>query len=84
MGFDVDDVGAVCVANALADNNEAEIILVVHNTGLLGLASMTTSGIHRRSALTISIAHILYINIRMYVSVCFALFSGGIHHTNGI
>ena len=29
-----DDVGAVCVLNALVDNGEAEMLAVVHNTGL--------------------------------------------------
>lgn len=33
MDFDVDDVGAVCIANALADMGEAEILAVVHDTG---------------------------------------------------
>lgn len=29
---DVDDVAAICVANALVDNGEAELLAVVHNT----------------------------------------------------
>jgi hypothetical protein len=29
---DVDDVGAICIANALADNGEAELLAVVQNT----------------------------------------------------
>ncbi|KAL1519686.1 hypothetical protein AB1Y20_023196 [Prymnesium parvum] len=29
---DVDDVGAICVANALADNGEAELLAIVQNT----------------------------------------------------
>jgi inosine-uridine nucleoside N-ribohydrolase len=29
---DVDDVGAICIANALADNGEAEILAIVQNT----------------------------------------------------
>ena len=29
---DVDDVAAVCIANALVDNGEAELLAVVHNT----------------------------------------------------
>ena len=33
MAFDVDDVGAVCAANALMDRGEADIIAIVHNTG---------------------------------------------------
>eukprot|EP00966_Prymnesium_polylepis_P178214 4126798-Prymnesium_polylepis.1 len=34
MSIDVDDVGAMCVAHALADQGEAEILAVVHDTGL--------------------------------------------------
>ena len=34
MSIDVDDVGALCVAHALADAGEAELVAVVHNTGL--------------------------------------------------
>ena len=34
-GFDVDDVGAICVANALQDNGEAEIIAVGHTNGFV-------------------------------------------------
>ena len=34
MSIDVDDVGALCVAHALMDLDEAEILAVVHNTGL--------------------------------------------------
>ena len=33
MGFDVDDVGAVCLANALHLAGKAELLAVVHNTG---------------------------------------------------
>ena len=33
MTTDVDDVGAVCAANALMDRGEADIIAIVHNTG---------------------------------------------------
>ena len=33
MDFDVDDVGAVCVANAMADRGEAELLAVVHDMG---------------------------------------------------
>ena len=29
---DVDDVGAICIANALADNGEAELLAMVQNT----------------------------------------------------
>ena len=35
MSTDVDDVAAVCMAHALADRNEVELLAVVHNTGLL-------------------------------------------------
>merc|ERR1712000_770280 len=31
---DCDDVGAICIANALADNGEAELLAVMHNTGI--------------------------------------------------
>ena len=34
MAFDVDDVGAVCVAHALADLGEVDILAVVHDAGL--------------------------------------------------
>ena len=34
MSTDVDDVAAVCMTHALADRGEAEILAVVHNTGL--------------------------------------------------
>jgi len=34
MSMDCDDVGALCILNALVDNGEAEILAVVHNTGL--------------------------------------------------
>lgn len=33
MGMDVDDVGAVTLANALHLSGEAELIAVLHNTG---------------------------------------------------
>jgi len=33
MGFDVDDVGSVCLGNALMDLGEADILAVVHDTG---------------------------------------------------
>ena len=33
MDFDVDDVGAVCAAHAMADKGEAEIIAIVHDAG---------------------------------------------------
>ena len=35
MSSDCDDVGAVCMAHALMDAGEAELLAVVHNTGLL-------------------------------------------------
>merc|ERR1719174_2341561 len=33
LGFDVDDVGAIAVAHALADQGKADILAVVCNTG---------------------------------------------------
>ena len=33
MGFDVDDVGAVCMANELMLLGEANILAIVHDTG---------------------------------------------------
>ena len=33
MDYDVDDVGAVCAAHAMADRGEVEIIAIVHNAG---------------------------------------------------
>eukprot|EP00966_Prymnesium_polylepis_P187422 4345372-Prymnesium_polylepis.1 len=33
MSIDVDDVGALCVAHALADRGEAHILAVLQNTG---------------------------------------------------
>jgi hypothetical protein len=35
MSSDVDDVAALCTAHALADTGEAEIVAVLHNTGLV-------------------------------------------------
>ena len=35
MSSDCDDVGAVCLAHALMDAGEADLLAVVHNTGLL-------------------------------------------------
>jgi hypothetical protein len=35
MSTDCDDVGALCMAHALADLNECEILAVVHDTGAL-------------------------------------------------
>jgi len=35
MGFDVDDVGSVCLGNILQYLGEAEILAIVHNTGFL-------------------------------------------------
>ena len=34
MSTDVDDVGAVCIANVLSNRGETELLAVVHNTGL--------------------------------------------------
>ena len=43
MAFDVDDVGAVCAAHALADLGEAEILLIVHDAGLFeGIGAVAT------------------------------------------
>jgi inosine-uridine nucleoside N-ribohydrolase len=43
MGFDVDDVGAICVANALQDQGEVDILAVVHNTGFpIGIGAVST------------------------------------------
>ena len=33
LDYDVDDVGAVCAAHAMADKGEVEIIAIVHNAG---------------------------------------------------
>jgi hypothetical protein len=42
MGFDVDDVGAVCLGNALQMQGKAEILAVVHNTGCeLGIGGVS-------------------------------------------
>ena len=42
-GFDVDDVGAVCLANALADNGETEIVAVGHTNGYdKGIGAVST------------------------------------------
>ena len=42
-GFDVDDVGAVAVANALADNNECVIIAIGHTNGFTkGIGAVST------------------------------------------
>eukprot|EP00928_Gymnodinium_smaydae_P053663 TRINITY_DN3759_c0_g3_i3.p1 TRINITY_DN3759_c0_g3~~TRINITY_DN3759_c0_g3_i3.p1 ORF type:complete len:560 (-),score=31.26 TRINITY_DN3759_c0_g3_i3:351-1985(-) len=42
-GFDVDDVGAIAVANALQDNGECEIIAVGHTNGYkLGIGAVST------------------------------------------
>ena len=34
MSTDVDDVAAVCIANVLSNRGEADLLAVVHNTGL--------------------------------------------------
>ena len=47
-GFDVDDVGAVCLGNALQDNGETEIIAVGHTNGYV-------KGIGAVSALSIAL-----------------------------
>ena len=42
MGFDVDDVGAVCLANALHMAGKAELLAVVHDTGCeLGIGGVS-------------------------------------------
>ena len=43
MGYDVDDVGAVCIANMLQDRGEAKILAIVHNTGFdLGVGAISS------------------------------------------
>ena len=43
MGFDVDDVGSVCVAHALQDLGETEILAIVHDTGFkLGVGAISS------------------------------------------
>ena len=46
-GFDVDDVGAISIGNALQDSGEAEIVAVGHTNGF-------TKGIGGVSALMVS------------------------------
>ena len=42
MGFDVDDVGAVCLANALQHENKTEVLAIVHDTGCaLGIGGVS-------------------------------------------
>ena len=42
LGFDVDDTGAVCIANELMVRGEADILAIVHNTGFkLGIAGVS-------------------------------------------
>ena len=42
MGFDVDDVGAVCLGHALADAGLVSLLAVVHNTGCkLGIGGVS-------------------------------------------
>ena len=42
MGMDVDDVGAVTLANALHQAGEAELVAVLHNTGFsLGVGGVS-------------------------------------------
>ena len=42
LGFDIDDTGAVCVANELMVRGEADILAIVHNTGFkLGIAGVS-------------------------------------------
>ena len=43
MGFDVDDVGSVCIGNALQDLGEVEILAIVHDTGFkLGIGAVSS------------------------------------------
>ena len=43
LGFDVDDTGAVCIANELMTRGEADILAIVHNTGFkLGIAGVSS------------------------------------------
>jgi hypothetical protein len=43
MGMDVDDVGSICIANALQDLGEAEILAIVHDTGFrLGVGPISS------------------------------------------
>ena len=43
LGFDVDDFGAVCIANELMIRGEANILAIVHNTGYkLGIAGVSS------------------------------------------
>jgi len=42
MGFDVDDVGAVCLANSLHMNGKADVLAMVHDTGCkLGIGGVS-------------------------------------------
>lgn len=36
LSIDVDDVGALCIAHALADRGEADLLAIVHDTGVPG------------------------------------------------
>jgi len=38
--MDVDDVAAICMANALADNGEAELLAIVQNTSPIHCAGV--------------------------------------------
>jgi len=43
MGFDVDDIGSICLANALMDQGEVDILAVVHDTGFIhGIGAVST------------------------------------------
>ena len=43
MGFDVDDVGSICIANALQDLGEVDILAIVHDTGFkLGVGAISS------------------------------------------
>ena len=45
-GFDVDDIGALAVANALQDNGECEIIAAAHTNGYNLAVSAVSSIMH--------------------------------------
>lgn len=45
MGFDVDDVAAVCAAHALHDMGEVDVVAIVHNTGFdKGIGAVSVIG----------------------------------------
>ena len=50
MSTDCDDVGALCIAHALEQRGEAELLAVVHDTGVA-----TGVGTYKQSAVTCDI-----------------------------